>query len=173
MQNKIFRGLIIALICACVGGNLLAQGRRPGRTKKANSSNNASTLNITKTRVKFQPNKKRDPMLSNDDLLLLEHREKQRLAALEAERKRKEEEERKRREEEERKRQWELALLKDPSMLIRDKIRIEGIIDQEVLIGGKLYTIGNTYMGAKIVAVDADSVTFLYKGHKFVKKVKL
>ncbi len=172
MQNKISRALIVALICMFVGGSLQAQGRRPGGTRKKVSSD-AGALNITKTRVKFQPSKKRDPMLSNDDLLLLEHREKQRLAALEAERKRKEAEERRRREEEERKRQWELALLKDPAMLIRDKIRIDGIIDQEVLMGGKLYAIGNTYMGAKIVAVDADSVTFLYKGHKFVKKVKL
>ena len=95
------------------------------------------------------------------------------MAALEAERKRKEEEERKRREAEERKRQWELMLLKDPTILVRDKIKIEGIIDKEVLIGGKLYTIGNTYLGARIVEVTPDAVTFSYKGHKFVKKLKL
>ncbi len=112
-------------------------------------------------------------MLSPDDILLMEYRERQRLAAIEAERKRKEEEERKRREEEERKRQWELMLLKDPTILVRDKIKINGIIDKEVLIGNKLYGIGNTYMGAKIVAVGSDSVTFSYKGHKFVKKLKL
>ena len=128
---------------------------------------------VVKPHVSFNPKRKADPTLSPDDLLLLEHREKQRLAALEAERKRKEEEERKKRLEAERRRQWELALIKDPSMLIRDKIRIGGIIDKEVLIGGKLYTVGNTYLGAKIVAVGADSVTFLYKGQRFVKKVAL
>lgn len=145
--------------------------------KKAKSSKSASrssgSNNLQKVKVSFNPSRKQDPMLSADDLLLIEHREKQRQAALLAERKRQEEEERRRREEEERKRQWELALLKDPSKLIRDKIKIGGIIDKEVLIGNKLYTIGNTYMGAKIVAVGADSVTFSYKGQKFVKKVRL
>ena len=175
MKNKLSIWLTLWLVSVMFLGNVTVQAQGPRRVgaRKSSSSSSASNLSLTKTHVKFQPNKKRDPMLSPDDLLLLEHREKQRLAALEAERQRKEAEERKRREEEERRRQWELALLKDPSMLIRDKIHIGGIIDKEVLIGGKLYTIGNTYMGAKIVSVDADSVTFLYKGHKFVKKVKL
>ena len=126
-----------------------------------------------KKRVAFNPRNTNDPMLSPDDILLLRSREQQRLAALEAERKRKEAEERRRQEEAERRRQFELALLRDPSMLIRDKIRVSGIIDKEVLIGNRLYPIGSTYMGAKIVAVGADSVTFLYKGHKFVRKVQI
>jgi len=146
-------------------------GKKPKSSRSSKRHYEEDTLQ--KVKVVFNPSRKQDPMLSPDDLLLIEHREKQRQAALAAERKRREEEERKRREEEERRRQWELALLKDPSMLIRDKIKIGGIIDKEVLIGNKLYTIGNTYMGAKIVAVGADSVTFSYKGHKFVKKVKL
>lgn len=146
-------------------------GTKRARTRRSAESN--STQGTQKVHVTFNPTKKRDPMLSPDDVLLLEHREKQRLAALEAERKRKEEEERKRREEEERRRQWELMLLKDPSIVVRDKIKIGGIIDKEVLIGGKLYTIGNSYLGAKIVDVGPDSVTFSYKGHKFVKKLKL
>lgn len=143
------------------------------RTRKARPTNPFASQVSYKVHVTFNPTKKRDPMLSPDDLLLLEYREKQRLAALEAERKRKEEEERKRRAEEERKRQWELLLLKDPTILVRDKIKITGIIDKEVMIGGKLYTIGNTYLGAKIVDVGSDTVTFSYKGHKFVKKLAL
>lgn len=133
----------------------------------------AAASHSLRAKVAFNPRNNNDPTLSPDDILLLKHREQQRLAALEAERKRLEAEERRRREEAERRRQFELALLRDPSMLIRDKIRISGIIDKEVLIGNKLYAIGNTYMGAKIVGVGPDSVTFLYKGHKFVKKVQL
>ena len=146
-------------------------GTRRAKSKRSSSSN--SSKGLQKIKVTFNPTNKRDPMLSADDVLLLEYREKQRLAAQEAERKRREAEERKRREEEERKRQWELLLMKDPSIVVRDKIRISGIIDKEVLIGGKLYTIGNSYLGAKIVSVGADSVTFSYKGHKFVKKLQL
>lgn len=173
MNDKLRVSVSLGLVCllAGTGLGLFAQG-----AKKANQPASRTTAAQTgdlKVKVTYNPVQKRDPMLSPDDLLLLEHREKQRQAALAAERKRLEEEERKRREEEERKRQWELALLRDPSILIRDKIRIGGIIDKEVLIGNKLYTIGNTYLGAKIVAVGPDSVTFLYKGQRFVKKVKL
>lgn len=128
---------------------------------------------LSRPNVKFFLKAGRDPMLSPDDVLLLKRREQLRLAAEEAERKRKEEAERKRLAEEERRRQWELMLIKDPTVLVRNQIRISGLIDKEVLIGGRLYTIGNTYKGAKIIAVGADSVTFSYKGHKFVKKVSL
>lgn len=164
--------LTSTLAIAQQGGAKKRSGTRRARSKRSSSSNNSSK-GLQKIKVTFNPTNKRDPMLSADDVLLLEYREKQRLAAQEAERKRREAEERKRREEEERKRQWELLLLRDPSIVVRDKIRISGIIDKEVLIGGKLYTIGNSYLGAKIVSVGADSVTFSYKGHKFVKKLQL
>lgn len=128
---------------------------------------------VAAEKVVFKTNNQRDPMLSPDDVLLLQYRERQRMAQLEAQRRKREEEERRQREEEEKRRQYELMLLKDPSMLIRNKIRVSGIIDKEVLIGDKLYTIGNTYMGAKIIAVNPNSVTFLYKGQKFVRKLQL
>lgn len=128
---------------------------------------------VSKPNVKFSLKGNRDPMLSAEDVMVLQHREKMRLAAEAAERKRQEEEERKRREEEERRREWERMIIRDPTILVRNQIKISGLIDKEVLIGGKLYTIGNTYKGAKIVAVGSDSVTFSYKGHKFVKKVSL
>ena len=128
---------------------------------------------IVKPQVSFSLDKERDPMLSPDDLLLIKHREQQRMAAEAAERRRQAEAERKRLAEEERRRQWELALIKDPTIVIRNQIHISGLIDKEVLIDGKLYTVGHTYKGAKIVAVGPDSVTFVYKGHRFVKKVNI
>ena len=128
---------------------------------------------IVKPQVSFALQKDRDPMLSADDLLLIKHREQQRMAAEAAERRRQAEAEKRRLAEEERRRQWELALIKDPTIIIRNQIRISGLIDKEVLIDGKLYTVGHTYKGAKIVAVGPDSVTFSYKGHKFVKKVAI
>ncbi len=131
-----------------------------------------SAEQLKKPQVVFAPTQ-RDPMLSADDTLLLKHREQQRAAQEAVEARRRAEDERKRKEEERKKREWELAVLKDPSLLIRDKIHINGLIDKEVLIGGKLYSIGNTYMGAKIVDVSGDSVTFVYRGARFTKKVKL
>ena len=84
-----------------------------------------------------------------------------------------EEEERRKREEAERRRQLELARIKDPTIEVRNKIRIGGIIGKEVFIGDKIYTVGKVYKGAKIVDVRNEEVVFLYKGHKFKKKVQL
>jgi len=124
-------------------------------------------------RVVFAPKSQRDPTLSPDDFLLIQHREQQRLAAIEAERQRKLDEERRKREEAERLRQLELERIKDPTREVRNKIRIGGVIGQEVFIGSKIYTVGNTVYGARIIAVRPDEVVFSYKGHKFVRKVQL
>lgn len=126
-----------------------------------------------RTKVVYAPKSDRDPTLSPDDFLLLQYREQQRLAAIEAERKRKLEEERRRQEEAERLRQLELARIKDPTREVRNKIKIGGVIGQEVFIGSKIYTVGNSIYGARIIAVRPDEVVFSYKGHKFVRKVQL
>ena len=123
-------------------------------------------------KVVYNPKTRRDPTLSPDDILLLQHREQQRLAAIEAERQRKLAEERRKREEEERLRQLELARIKDPTREVRNKIRIDGIVGQEVFIGDKVYTVGNKIFGARITEVHPDEVVFSYKGHKFVRKMK-
>lgn len=124
-------------------------------------------------RVVYNPKNHRDPTLSPDDFLLLQFREQQRLAALEAERQRKLAEERRKREEAERLRQLELARIKDPTREVRNKIKVGGIIGQEVFIGSRIYTVGKSIYGARIVEVRPDEVVFSYKGHKFVRKVKL
>lgn len=124
-------------------------------------------------RVVFNPKVTKDPTLSPDEVVLLEYREKQRLAALEAERKRKLAEERKRLEEEARRRRLELELAKDPSRAVRNKFKVGGILGQEVFIGDKIYTVGNSIFGARIVEVHADYVIFSYKGHRFRKNVQL
>lgn len=124
-------------------------------------------------RVSYNPKNRRDPTLSPDDFLLLQYREQQRLAALEAERQRKLAEERRRREEAERLRQLELARIKDPTREVRNKIRVSGIIGEEVFIGSKIYTVGKSIYGARIVEVRPEEVVFSYKGHKFVRKVQL
>lgn len=123
--------------------------------------------------VTYNPKNRRDPTLSPDDFLLLQYREQQRLAALEAERQRKLAEERRKREEAERLRQLELARIKDPTREVRNKIRVGGIIGQEVFIGSRIYTVGKSIYGARIVEVRPDEVVFSYKGHKFIRKVQL
>jgi len=126
-----------------------------------------------KAKVVYNPATDRDPTLSPDDVLLLKHREEERLKAIELEKQRKIEAERKRLAELERKRQLELEYLRDPSREVRGKIRISGIIGQEVFVGNKVYTVGKSILGARIISVQPDSVVFIYKGQKFTKKVQL
>ena len=123
--------------------------------------------------VQYNPPTDRDPTLSPDDTLLLKHREEERLRALEAERQRKLAEERRRLAELERQRQLELERLRDPSREVRGKIRVSGIIGQEVFIGNRIYTVGKSVYGARIVKVLPESVVFTYKGQQFTKKVDL
>ena len=130
-------------------------------------------LDDAKEKVVFAPKKKRDPTLSPDDYLLIEYREKQRLAAIEAEKQRKLDEERRKKEEAERLRQLELARIKDPAREVRNKIKVSGVIGQEVFIGNKIYTIGNTVYGARIISISPEEVVFSYKGHRFVRKIQL
>jgi len=62
---------------------------------------------------------------------------------------------------------------RDPSRAIRNKIKISGIVDKEVFIGSKAYGVGSTVLGARIVSVSGDTVTFSYKGQRFTKKVAM
>ena len=140
----------------------------PGRDKAAPTTAEARTVKVV-----YNPRSDRDPTLSPDDTLLLRHREEERQRALEAERQRKIEAERRRLAELERQRQLELERLRDPSREVRGKIRISGIIGQEVFIGDKVYTVGKSVLGARIVSVQPDAVVFTYKGQKFTKKVQL
>ena len=126
-------------------------------------------------KVAYNPTTNRDPTLSPDDVLLLKHREAERLKALEAEKQRKLEAERRRLAELERQRQLELEYLRDPSREVRGKIRVAGIVGQEIFIGdgAQAYGVGDSVLGARIVSIQPDAVVFMYKGQKFTKKVQL
>lgn len=124
-------------------------------------------------KVVYAPQSKRDPTLSPDEVLLVKFYQAERLKREEADRQRRLEAERKRAKELERLRQLELARLKDPTMEVRGRFKVGGIIGQEVFIGSRIYTVGKSIYGAKIVKVLPESVIFMYKGHKFTKKVEL
>lgn len=153
---------------------VFAQDKGPAVAEpKANAAATAQPEQKEAPRVTFAPKTSRDPMLSPDDIALLEARRKAEEAAREAERLRRIEEERRRAEEAERERLRQLALQKDPAREVRNKIRIGGIIDKEVFVGDKIYTVGNSIYGARIVEVRPEEVVFSYKGHTFIKRIPL
>lgn len=172
--------LVIGTIIFCAPvvfaqSNELAAQPKAGSAAVSNKADNgekAEQKEVAK-HVEFNPKTHRDPTLSPDDIAKLEARRKAAEAAAEAERLRKLEEERLRAEEAERLRQLELLRQRDPAREVRNKIRIGGIIDKEVFIGDKIYTVGNSIYGARIVEVRPEEVVFSYKGHTFIKRIPL
>ncbi|MDR0292396.1 MAG: hypothetical protein LBI01_06565 [Elusimicrobium sp.] len=116
-----------------------------------------------------------DPTLSKDDRAIAERARQDRMRRDEANRQAKLAEEQ-RLKDLEAARQRELeAEKRDPSRAIRTKSRISGVVAQEVFIGNstKSYVVGDTVLGARIVAINGDNVVFSYKGQRFTKKVEV
>jgi len=121
----------------------------------------------------FSPRNPRDPFLSQLEVADLE---KARLAEekrKEADQRRAIETERARMAELERKRLEEEELRKNPARAIINKIKVEGIMGNEAIINGNVVGIGGTILGARITRISDTSVTFVYKGQTFVKKLPL
>lgn len=112
-------------------------------------------------RVKFNPSTKRDPTVSPDERAAAEKREREAEAA------------RKKAEAEAAERE-RLARLRaqNPAWEVQGKIRLEGILHREVLINGRAYGVGQSVLGARITAVRANEVVFIYKGQTFTKKLQ-
>jgi restriction endonuclease S subunit len=121
----------------------------------------------------FAPKNKRDPFLSKEELQSIEAARQAEIKRRESERKRLEEEEKARREAIERQRLLEEELKKNPAREIINKIRIDGIVGKEAIINGNFKSVGDRVLGAKITKVSDTSVTFVYKGQTFVKKMPL
>lgn len=134
-------------------------------------------------KVLYNPKVRRDPTLSPDDVLILEDRARRLRIAQENERKRKELEAQREAERKERERQRQILLLRYPELEVKNKIRIGGVIGNEVFFGNnanKMYTAGRTISvrgesgemrQVKIEAITAESVVFSYKGRRFSKKI--
>lgn len=124
-------------------------------------------------RVVFAPKSNRDPFLSREEVDSIEKARLAEQKRIAAERKRLEELERQRRAEAERQRQLEEELKRNPARAVIDKITIDGILGTEAIVNGEVVGIGGSILGAKVVKVSDDSVTFVYKGQRFVKKLPL
>ena len=121
----------------------------------------------------FAPTNNRDPFLSMEEVDSIEKARLAEQKRIADERRRMEELERQRRAELERQRQLEEELKRNPARAIIDKITIDGILGTEAIVNGEIVGVNGTVLGAKVVKVSDDSVTFVYKGQRFVKKLPL
>ncbi|MDR0646571.1 MAG: CCDC34 family protein [Elusimicrobiota bacterium] len=153
----------------------------PGQSVKnvigADNQNKDSQLSASATEqvktVTFEPASARDPFLSKDEIASIERMRQDEIKRIEQERKRLLDAERARLAELEEKRRRDEELRKNPAKEIIGRISIDGIVGSEAIINGKFRKIGDTVLGAKVTRVSDTSVTFVYKGQTFVKKIKI
>jgi hypothetical protein len=142
-------------------------------TKSASAADNqAKSVRQTKT-VVFAPASSRDPFLSKEEVDAIERTRQSEIQRIEQERKRLLDAERARLAELEEKRRREEELRKNPAKEIINKISVDGIVGSEAIINGQFRKIGDHVLGARITHVSDSSVTFIYKGQTFVKKMKI
>ena len=126
-----------------------------------------------KKAVRFAPKSSRDPFLSREEVDTIEKAREAEQKRISEERKRLEDAEKARRDAQMKQKEYEEELKRNPARAIIDKISIDGILGTEAIVNGEIRGIGDTVLGAKIVAVSDNSVSFVYKGQRFVKKLPL
>ena len=150
---------------------------KPAKAARAVGSNSAQAKKkadkSSSQRVVFAPSSSRDPFLSMEEVEVIEKARLAEQKRLADEKKRLEELERQRRAEAEKQRLYEEDLKRNPARAVMGKIQIDGIVGTDAIINGKFVSKGDTVEGATIVKVSENSVSFVYKGQKFVKKLPL
>lgn len=128
---------------------------------------------IASKALKFDPKNKRDPFLSKEEVETIEAARRAEQKRVEEEKKLLEDEARARHEALEKQRRLEEELKKYPAKAIMDKINVDGILGTEAIINGEIKGIGDTVLGAKVIKVSGDSVTFIFKGQTFKRNLPL
>jgi hypothetical protein len=175
MNMKIF--IIISALIAVFTFTPLdisAQANAPGKPNDAAAKPAENAQQQASSDKRGEPaafSVSRDPFLSKEEVESIERARQDEIKRIEQERKRLMEAERARLEELEERRRREEELRKNPSREIINKISIDGIVGSEAIINGQFKKIGDHILGAKITKVGDSSVTFIYKGQTFVKKL--
>lgn len=154
---------------------------KPAPVKAAKAVGNAAKAASSKKkgdkenapRVVFAPTNNRDPFLSMEEVDTIEKARLAEQKRIADEKKRLEELEKQRRAELEEQRRREEELKRNPARAIIDKIKIDGILGNEAIINGEVVPKGGTVLGAQVIKITDNAVTFVYKGQKFVKKLPL
>ena len=175
-MKKTINILFLTLIAASVSPALFAQGipmELEGMV--ANSTSGAKQKVDVKEKqvVRFAPKNLRDPFLSREEVDTIEKARAAEEKRVSDERRKLEEAEKARRDAQLKQKEYEEELKRNPARAIIDKISIDGILGNEAIVNGEIKGIGADVMGAKLVSVSDNSVTFVYKGQRFVKKLPL
>ena len=123
-------------------------------------------------RVSFNPATRRDPTISREEQALAELKEKDRMRAAEAARLAREAAARKAKEDLARRLREEEDMKRNPAREVIGKINLQGIVNKEAFINDRVYGVGQSVLGARIISITDGEVLFNYKGQNFTKKIK-
>lgn len=118
-------------------------------------------------KVKFDPSNKRDPFLSRDEVSSIERARRAEADRLEKERKAKEAALIAARDAEKARIEREAYLKANPHLAIVGRIKIQGMMGDEVQINNTFKAVGDSVAGATITRITGTRIFFKYKGKDF------
>jgi hypothetical protein len=177
MKKTIYVLLIISL-SLIPAGFASAQEEMPSAELEGMLGNNVSGVKPKvnfeqKTAKVFAPKSMRNPFLSKEEVASIDKARDDEEAKNQAERQQAENAQRAKMQAEEKQRAYEEEIKRNPARAVMDKLSVDGILGNQAIINGEVRSVGAEVMGAKIVSVSENSVTFVYKGQRFVKKLPL
>lgn len=118
-------------------------------------------------KVKFSPSNKRDPFLSRDEVSTIERNRRAEMDRIAREKKAKEDALIAARKAEEDKLKREAYLKENPHLAIIGKIKIQGMMGDEVQINNTFKGVGDKVAGATITKITGSRIYFKYQGKTF------
>lgn len=118
-------------------------------------------------KVKFAPTNKRDPFLSREEVSSIERARRAEIERIEREKKAKEDALIAARDAEKARIEREAYLKANPHLAIIGKIKIQGMMGDEVQVNNDFKAVGDKVAGATITRITGTRIYFKYKGKDF------
>lgn len=163
MRNIIFLIVLSSFIFSPVLGFAQIEVSAKSEENKAESKKDKKN----EVRVQFLPKNKRDPFLSRDEVANIEKARRAEIERIAREKKAKEEALIAARKAEEDQIAREAYLKANPHLAIVGKIKIQGMMGDEVQINNDFKGVGNKVAGATITKITGTRIFFKYKGKDF------
>ena len=160
-MNKLFSLLIGVFFLAFVQ-NAFAQNKEAAAPASQEAQEEKEDV-----RVKFDPVNKRDPFLSKEEVSKIERERRADAERIEKERKAKEDALIAARDAEKARIEREAYLKANPHLAIVGKIKIQGMMGDEVQINNDFKAVGDKVAGATITKITGTRIYFKYKGKDF------
>lgn len=172
-MKKFLGILFLTLIATASFGQVSLPMELEGMVANSAAGAKAKVNMQEKQDIRFAPKNTRDPFLSREEVDTIQKARDAEQKRIDEERRKIEDAEKARRDAQMKQKEYEEELKRNPARAIIDKISVDGILGNEAIVNGEIKGIGAVVMGAKIVSVSDNSVTFVYKGQRFVKKLPL